>query len=233
MRVPRGLRAVTGLAVAGAVAVLSGGPAAAGSGRGGGTVAYWHMDERAGATTMHDSSGHGNDGRLRNVTAGRNGAVRTAYYFAPYSIVVVPSAASLNPGSRDITISESVRTTARVRDWNVTQKGFSTTRGGQYKIEIRPRKGGSAGVVACVFRGSAGKVELVAGPNVADGRWHRIVCAKHATSVTLRVDNGRTYRVHRRVGSISNAEDLVIGSKMFKDDQYVGKIDEVSVVTGP
>lgn len=221
----RGIRVAVVLVAALVMGVLGAGAAAAGT-----TVGYWHMDERAGATTMVDATAYGNHGALRNVLTGQTGAAGYSYYFQPNSIATVPNSASLNPGSRDFTLTENIRTNARVTNWNVTQKGYSVSPGGQYKIEIRHRGGGAAGQVACVFRGSVGKVVLVNGPDVTDDRWHHIVCAKHATSVALQVDFGTIYRAYRTVGSISNTEPLTIGSKAPGDDQYIGRIDEVGLV---
>lgn len=221
----RNVRQVTGLGTVVALVLLSAGPAAAT------TTGLWHMNEGAGATTMADSSGYGNGGRLHNVRTGRGGYSGYGYEFERYSIASIPSAASLNPGKFDFTVTTYVNTTARASDWNVTQKGYADTAGGSWKIEIRPRNGGREGVLACVFRGTTSKLVLVGGPNVTDGRWHRLVCAKHATSIALQVDHGPIYRAYssRALGTISNNEPMVIGSKRLGDDQYVGHIDEESL----
>jgi len=220
----RSFRVALGLATATALVLVPAGSAHASYWY---TTANWHMDETAGAPYMTDSSGYANHGRVYNVVTGTTGYSRYGYYFQPNSVAAVASSTTLNPGSRDITITENVLTTARVRDWNVTQKGFSTTPGGQYKIEIRPRNGG--GVVACAFRGSLRHAVIVAGPNVADGRWHHIVCAKYASSIALKVDDGPVYRQYVTVGTISNTEGLTIGGKAPGDDQYIGRVDEVTV----
>ncbi len=190
-------------------------------------VAYWHMEEGAGATTMVDSSGFGNSGQVQNVTTGTTGSAGYGYYFPMDSAVAVPHSLSLNPGYRSVTLRLDVQTDARVTDWNVAQKGFSTTPGGQYKVEIRPRDGG--GVAACVWRGALGHAVIVGGPNVADGRWHHIVCGKYPTSVAMQVDYGIIYREDITVGLINNTEPMTIGSKAPGDDQYIGRIDEVTV----
>lgn len=222
----RTIRLTLGLAAAVALTVVPAGPAKAAYWH---TTALWHMNEAPGAVSMGDSSGHRNHGGLRNVTTGTTGYSSYGFYFPSHSIATVPSSTSLNPGTLDITLFLDVQTTARVRNWNVAQKGYATTSGGSYKVEILPRDGGG-GVANCVFRGSTGqKAVLSAGPDVADGRWHRIICAKYSNSIALKVDDGPVYRKYVRVGSISNSEPLTIGSKAPGDDQYIGRIDEAMV----
>lgn len=220
----RKIRLALGLAAAATLTLVPAGPAHAGYWH---TSALWHMNETAGAATMVDSSGLANHGGVHNVTTGTTGYSSYGYYFPSNSIATVPSSASLNPGSLHLSLSLNVQTTARVKDWNVAQKGFATTPGGMYKLEIRPRGGG--GIAACVFRGSTGHAVIVAGPNVADGRWHRIVCVKYTDSVVMQVDNGPVHSQRIRVGTISNTAPLTIGSKAPGDDQYIGRVDEAMV----
>ncbi len=204
--------------------------------RGATVAAYWHMDEPAASTTMSDSSGHGNNGRVHNVVTGARGLSNRSYYFRQGSIVSVPSAPSLNPGSRNFSFTVNMLTTARIPPGaetpNVMQKGRFDTAGGQYKLQLLPRPGASW--AECDFHGSASRLSIAGGPNVADGRWHRIVCAKYATSVTLQVDGGTIYRATGTAGSISNNDELTLGApSLGNEDQYLGQLDEVRVVIAP
>ncbi len=79
-----------------------------------GLVGYWPFDESAGASTASDVSQNGNDGTLKNATAGVAGIARTtAYEFAAGEYVEVPGSASLNDvqANGSFTVSTWVKTT--------------------------------------------------------------------------------------------------------------------------
>ena len=72
------------------IALAPGGMASAST-----VAALWHMDETSG-TTMADSSGHGNNGTLHNVTLGAAGKYGKSYTFGgskAKSYVEVPNSA--------------------------------------------------------------------------------------------------------------------------------------------
>jgi hypothetical protein len=199
------------------------------------TVALWHMNEASG-TVMTDAIGS-NDGTLKNVTVGKPGFTGTAYQFnGTNSQIIVPSADALNPGSSDFTakvhVKFSVVPPPSVGDYDLIRKGFNSTSGGDWKMEILPVSG--KGVASCHFKGSSGSATVTdsSGPNLADNQWHTISCRKTSTQLRLTVDS-RLLTTNVTIGTISNTEGLNIG---FKDDPgnppqdwYNGRIDEVSI----
>jgi concanavalin A-like lectin/glucanase superfamily protein len=200
-----------------------------------GVVALWHMDETSG-TIMNDSVGT-NDGTLKNVTLGQTGFLGKAYKFnGSTSQIIVPTADALNPGSSDFTAKAHVKFSVvpppSVGDYDIIRKGFNSTPGGDWKMEILPVSG--KGVASCHFKGSSASSTLTdsSGPSLADNQWHTISCKKTSTQLRLTID-GRLLTKTVTIGTISNTEGLNIG---FKDDPsnppqdwYKGTMDEVSI----
>jgi len=190
-------------------------------------AALWHMDETSGSV-MKDSAGS-NDGTLHSVQLGQAGSVGLAYGFnGSSSYVSVPSSGALNPGSHDITLTAKVKFSqlppgGGAADYDLVRKGLSTTSGGDYKMEIV-----SSGKTLCLFRGSGTQVQLIGGPNLANGAWHTVSCEKTATSVRLLVDGAVKASKTATVGTISNSSPLYVGAKP-NDDWYIGLMDEVSI----
>ena len=190
-------------------------------------VAWWHMNAATGP--MIDASGSGNDGTLegiRRVAPGYNGRGRAYRFNGRSSRVVVVNDASLNPGTRNITLIAHVKTSVQpppsVGDYDVVRKGS-----GIYKMEIM-----GSGQASCRFEGSSGGVSIQAGPNVADGHWHAVTCRKSRSRITLTVD-GRSWSNEGRAGSISSRSSLVLGGKPnASGDWYRGVMDEVSIAIG-
>lgn len=197
-------------------------------------VGWWHMDEGAGATRMVDSSPYGNHGSVYSVRTGVDGLGGRAYDFDDRpSVVTVPDSSTLDPGSRRLAISVYVRMSTPVGDWNVLEKGRWSTAGGQYKIEIQRRDSGRRGVAQCRLSGSRTATLLQGGPNLADGRWHRIICRKNDTHVSLQVDAAVVAQRAVTIGSISNSAPLTIGAKNRRGgDQYIGYVDGPIVYVG-
>jgi hypothetical protein len=190
-------------------------------------VAVWHMDETSG-TTMVDAAGD-NDGVLHSVTLGVTGKSGTAYGFdGKSSYVSVPSDASLNPGTANVTITVSLKTTSlpSSADWDLVRKGDYKTPGGEWKVELQPE-----GQASCGFKGSSSYRFLQAGPEtLADGEWHTVTCTKTTSAIKLTVD-GQTYSKSGKVGSISNTQPIVIGAYPGKEF-FKGTLDEVSITKG-
>lgn len=214
----RSMFARTGGPVLGIVAALAV-PAAA-TAR---TVSHWGMNEKSGSR-MHDSVGH-NFGRVRHVKMGVRGWHGRAYRFnGRSSIIRVRSRSSLNPGPDRFTISAHVRfrsrPTRRVGDYDLIRKGLSSTDGGYYKMEIL-----RSGQAFCKAGGSRGDGELVAGPNLADNRWHRVACVKESRSLAVVVD-GKEYERDVHIGAIENDAPLTIGAKSGGGDWYRGLMDD-------
>ncbi|MGH3345847.1 MAG: hypothetical protein ACRDO4_02595, partial [Nocardioides sp.] len=124
-------------------------------------VAHWHMDEESGASVMHDSApaGGDNNGTIVNVRTGDPGlASGNAYTFqgeTPY--VEVPDSDSLDPGSEPMTVTATVRTVNGPMpddSYDLVRKGYSTTRGGDWKMEIKRNPNNhSVGRLNCSFKG--------------------------------------------------------------------------------
>jgi len=141
---------------------------------------------------------------------------------------------SLNPGTRPLRYGASVLMThADLSDGaNVLQKGYSVGGGSQFKLQVDHRLGHPS----CVITGRTGLIYR-AEPwiDVADGRWHDLMCTRADGRLTLVVDGvPRAWvRVPPRL-SIANAEPLRVGGKgpAQGNDQYAGEIDNVFLTIG-
>jgi Concanavalin A-like lectin/glucanases superfamily len=190
-------------------------------------AADWRMNERSGK--MLDSSRHHNKGTPRHVV--RTGRI---YVFnGRTSRVVVPDHASLDPAGKDITLRASVKVKGRSLDddsYDVVRKGYVTTAGGDYKMEIKRTSGPTVGKLHCLFKGRGGTVSRVAGPDIVDGRWHTLTCIKRRNYVEARVD-GRSYTQRGSAGSISNSSRVMVGAKMTNplDDVFDGRMNFVRI----
>ncbi len=192
-------------------------------------AADWRMNETSGR--MLDSSPNNNNGAPTNVaqrgsTYGFNGST---------SRVVVPDARSLDPRANGITLTARVRVTDKPMDddsYDVVRKGFVDTPGGDYKMEIkRSARDRTVGQLHCFFKGDRGSVARIAGPDVVDGRWHTLRCAKTGGSVVARVD-GRSFARTGSAGSIANAMNVMVGAKTVDprpDDVFDGSMDYVGI----
>ena len=207
-------------------------------------VAHWQMDEEAGAAVMHDSAplGGDNDGAIVNATTGVTGLVSgNAYSFSGQNAYVeVPDAAILDPGSSPIRLTATVRavnTPMADDSYDLVRKGYTTTRGGDWKMEIKRNPSNySVGRLHCSFKGVMpdGKrraVARVAGVDIIDGRTHTLQCLRTATGVTAMVD-GKVFTKSGASGTISNSEPVVVGAKMSGDDVLQGTLDEVIIDIG-
>jgi hypothetical protein len=193
-------------------------------------VGLWHLDETSG-TTAFDSSGNGNDGAISGpVTLGVPGQLNTAYSFVPKGTVIVPNASDLVPGTDKITISYWLNTMTlpccNNIDYDMFTKGAAGTSGGQIKIEIQEN-----GQASCMFRGSSGKKQLQAGPNVVDGQWHQVTCVRDGTQIVETVD-GASFSVTKATGSITVTDPIRLGSHKGGGDWYNGVLDEVTYSIG-
>jgi hypothetical protein len=196
------------------------------------TDALWQMED---PTKLLDGSGNNNDGTTINITGVRGFDGKGYRFDGSDSIATVPSSGSLNPGDANFALTAHVRFTRppskAVGDYDLIRKGLGVTRGGDYKMEILPRKSNTQAKAFCFFKDSSKTVgKIVKGPNLADGDWHEVVCTKSSSSVELTVD-GKTYTNSVRLGSISNDEPVTIGAQSRSADWYEGDMDEVSVET--
>ncbi len=191
------------------------------------TFDTWHMDETTG-TTMVDSTGSHN-GKLSNVDLGGAGDPAfpgTGYHFnGKSSKVTIPDSAGLNPGTNEVHIAFSMRTTSvpKTLDYDLVRKGVAGQQ--QFKVEEQ-----QTGQVSCSFTGSSGTILVQKGPDVSDGAWHSVRCEKLSSSVKLTVD-GTTYTGSKSVGSISNPADIIVASH-GAGEFFPGDLDELTYIVG-
>jgi PKD repeat protein len=209
--------------VAGLVTVLPATAQAAGTQ----TFDTWHMDETSG-TSMVDSTGSHN-GKLTNVDLGGAGDPAfpgTGYHFnGKSSKVTIPNAADLNPGTNEVHIAFSMRTTSvpKTLDYDLVRKGVAGQQ--QFKVEEQ-----QTGQVSCSFTGSSGTILVQKGPDVSDGAWHSVGCERFSSSVKLTVD-GTSYSSKKSVGSISNPADIIVASH-GSGEFFPGDLDELTYIVG-
>jgi hypothetical protein len=182
-----------------------------------GFLGHWTLDE-IGSPTAFDSSGYGNHGTNYNVIGDGRG-----YAFnGVNSRVVVPTSASLNPGSANFSFGATVSMTSPPspvgETYDVLRKGLATTAGGDYKIEVKNVNGKAlARCVVKSFRTNGTKVlaAVLGTTSLADGKQHVVTCVKTSTSITLRVDSlaARTKSYSGGLGSVANTSVLALGAK--------------------
>jgi hypothetical protein len=191
-------------------------------------AADWQMNETSGQ--MLDSSGNNNNGTPTDAL--QTGS--TYVFNGSTSNVAVPDADSLDPQANDITLTASVMVNGASLDddsYDVVRKGFVTTAGGDYKMEIKRVKADpTIGRLHCFFRGNEATVSRVARPDILDGNWHTLQCVKTSDSVVARVD-GRSYTRTGSAGSIANESVVMVGAKKANpfDDMFDGSMDFVSI----
>jgi hypothetical protein len=216
------------LVVVGATVTLTASPAAAAT-----TGSRWLLDEPAGSSTAEDSLGNA-DGKVHGpVVSGLPGFQGGAFSFPSAAAwVEVANQAALNPGTSDFSYSAYVKlttvpTTSTVT-YDVVRKGLSTTKTGEFKIEVI--KGGR---IRCTAKDSDRNRVALVGPssNVGDGRWHHIACSRTGNTWRVTVDSASTTK-QAPLKSISNSLSLSIGGKYGKQDNVPGLVDDVELTIG-
>ncbi len=219
----RAFRRVVIVVAAAAAVVAVAAPAQAASS----VRALWDMNS---LPAMVDSAGGDNNGTTRNV--GLSGG---AYSFnGSSSVATVQQASNLNPGTANVRLSTRINFTQVPRSgqtYDIVRKGYTTTSGGEYKIELRRSSAGQA-VAACVFKDSSGTVATVQGTAALQGRgFQTVTCTKTSSGVTLTA-GGQTRTVSRTLGSIANSASVSVGAKGDGTDWYPGLIDWVKIEIG-
>ncbi|RZU74295.1 concanavalin A-like lectin/glucanase superfamily protein [Micromonospora kangleipakensis] len=206
------------------------------------TVAFWSMDEPAGATVLKDSSGNGRNGTVGSevvtgaLYAGASGH-RFAYHsppdqeYVPGHVNLVPHSTDFNPDAGDFSFTIRYRTTHSFG--NILQKGQGSTAGGYWKFEA------PAGKPRCLFRGGDGSSRTgYTDVSIADGQWHTVTCNRTSTYVEMYVDGVRKSRLTGPTGTIANSWQFSIGGKSSCDgvkvtcDYFAGDIDYVKILKG-
>jgi hypothetical protein len=172
--------------------------------------AVWHLDETSGSTAF-DSSGNGNDGTAYNVVMNGSG-----YQFnGSSSLVVVPTAPSLNPGTAAFSFSVTFQTSVAPGnglDYDLLRKGLTTTSGGEYKVEILEANGKARALF--VVKDSAKKALQIRGAtDLADGAVHTITCSRTSSGLTVVVDDLAPRTKTGSTGSIGNSAPVSLGAK--------------------
>jgi concanavalin A-like lectin/glucanase superfamily protein len=186
-------------------------------------ASLWHMDELSGSSAR-DAMGSAN-GNMKNIQLGQPGVSGTGFGFTGNSAVLLKSD-SLNPGSSNFSYTVHVAFTqnpsSSVGDYDLMRKGLSSSKGGDYKMEIL-----GGGKSSCYFKGSSGKGTVNGPSGLNDGRWHTITCGRSGGTIFITVD-GSTKTSSKQIGSISNSATASIGAKAGGGDEYTGLMDEVS-----
>jgi Concanavalin A-like lectin/glucanases superfamily len=190
-------------------------------------AANWQMNETSGK--MLDSSANGNDGSPSDVL--QTGSNYT--FNGSTSRVAVPDNDSLDPLEKTITLRAQVMVPNQAMDddsYDVVRKGLSATPGGDYKMEIKGTSDPTEGRLHCLFKGTGGRVNRVAPPDIVDGNWHKLSCTKTLNSVVARVD-GQPYTKTGSAGSIANSTNVMVGAKTANpfDDVFDGRMNYVSI----
>jgi hypothetical protein len=207
------------------------------------TLALWNLDEAAGATVMHDSSGNAVDGSIGSavVTGGLSNGVNfytwtnvkpTEPPAKPERLVRVEDS-RLNFGTKNFAISFRYRTTHPFG--NIMQKGQAKTVGGQIKFQL-PK-----GNVSCMVRGTSQRAVRSVG-SYRDGLWHTVRCERNATGIIMTISDAagnvvETKKLNGPTGNFSNRFPFTIGGKPECDqitvtcDYFAGDIDWVKIET--
>jgi hypothetical protein len=213
------------------------------------TVASYTFDSGATAAgRVTENSGRGLPLTVRTADGGalRFLAGRTGRYVGfpapcgrsattcPRALLEADSDADLNPGTRTFSWAASVYVTKAhiVGSSNIMQKGVSNT-DSQWKMQI----GATLGRAQCVVvgHGSAKTYLVRSSKTVADGVWHRVLCQRSGTALTVFVDGVNRGRITIPANlSIANTYPLRIGGPNFNtaSDMYHGYLDDVYALVG-
>jgi hypothetical protein len=142
--------------------------------------------------------------------------------------------ADLDPGARTFRwgATVSVAKTQLAGSPNLMQKGVVTTES-QWKMQI----GATHGKAQCVVvgRGSARAYLVRSTVTVADGRWHRVLCLRSGSTLSVHVDGQlRGSTTIPAALNIANDKPLRVGGPNFAatSDMYHGYLDDVYAQLG-
>ena len=150
------------------------------------------------------------------------------------ALLEAPNRADLNPGTRAFRWGASVSVTPAQLSGssNVMQKGV-TTADSQWKLQI----GSKHGKAQCVLvgRGSTKAYIARSSVTVANGAWHKVLCQRSGTALTVAVDGVSRGRISIPAAlSVTNTLPLRLGGPNFnkRSDMYHGYLDDVLAVLG-
>lgn len=194
-----------------------------------GLVGHWQFDEPGPAPARAlDSSGNGNDGTNFNITADGQ-----AYTFnGTDSRVIVPESNTLDPGGANFSFGVTLQMAqgpVTGETYDVLRKGLTTTRGGDYKLEVANVNG--AARARCIVKDAQRVAAMIrAGTNLADNAQHDVTCTRAGNSVSISIDGAtKGTKTVANLGSVSNGSSLAVGAKAEGTaptgfDWYRGKI---------
>jgi hypothetical protein len=205
-------------------------------------TADFEMNEPVGATAMTDATGNGNTGNIiasPEITTGTVFDGATGYTWTrrppnqppavPEHVIQVPDDIDLEPGPNVGTFTIELRYRTKENFGNITQKGQSTTKGGQWKIQ-NPQ-----GMPSCLFKGSIGRVATRVKVPINDNLWHVLTCVHTPTRVSVLVDGVEVNHKNGSTGTIDNSIPMTVGGKIncnqdtITCDYFSGMIDYIRI----
>jgi hypothetical protein len=193
---------------------------------------------RAGSTVV-DSAGAPNNGKVLSANGGRLRAVKHRSGHAaqfpdrcleqgcPRAIISTPSRKSLNARGRQFSFGAQIRvrpSRAPASTSTIIQKGSPST-AKRWRLRIN----GPQGKPYCFVSGTKGMARMHSSTGVADGKWHRLTCSPKGQSVRLFVDGDVVAEKTGPIGRVSNRGPVRVGgiSTVTKNNQFFGRLDKV------
>jgi concanavalin A-like lectin/glucanase superfamily protein len=204
-------------------------------------VLLYHAEETA-DKIAHDSTPFANDGSLHGIGRGP-GQSGLAYVFGAHpaipDYVKVPATHSINPFRVDYTYAASINIaadTAITRDFSIFRRGAAKRAGAFYKMEIVLNRVTGNLRLTCAFRDQSGVAASVStgAAGLHDGMWHRLICGKTASEISLTVD-GVTHTKAVALGNLTSDQPLYLGVEPVSGgfhEQFLGSMDEIAVRKG-
>ena len=202
----------------------------------------------SGATgsTVRDDSGYGANGVVQaafgggvRVVEGLSGShglrfpARCSAEPCPNAMVRIPDQAALDPGTASFEWGAAVKLTLSetAQGANVIQKGLYNQSGGQWKLQVD----GSPGLPSCILSGTRSdgsfqRTKVRSSVTVADGVWHRVVCRRTSSSISIIIDGVTRGSMSASVVRLSSSAPVTIGAKSVEsrdNDQFHGVVDEI------
>jgi hypothetical protein len=210
-------------------------------------VARYTFDGGAEGGKISDLSGKGSSLTVRTADNGTlaittEGGGRYATFPAPCpstgtcgrALLEAPNSPDLNPGTRNFRWASSIRVTGSQLKGkaNIMQKGLAGS-DSVWKLQLT----GKTGRAQCAMtgKGSTEAFTATSSRSVADGAWHKVVCERSATSLSISVDDvaGSRATIPSTL-SVENTMPLRIGGPNFgaSSDMYHGQLDDVYIQLG-